>query len=230
MNIKLNRVSAGLIVASVIAALAGITHASTITLSGSMSPNPHAIGQSGTGESFTLPTTYYDWLLGSGNKKLGGGITTTALSIVSLADYPNFTYTNGTSPTSATDENSTYHFQTGPFTLTIPVQAASGQIVLWLGASGANNGASFTADLPDTAGVEYSTAFAISSTREQWVLDYTSPVAQNMTISVNRGANTNAGFFAVANTVPEPSSVILLAGGIAFCLRRRICRQHDRNA
>lgn len=222
-KMKTNCVLNRLLVASAITAFASIAGAATITLSGSVSPNPDAIAMVDLGESFILPTTYTDWLLGTGNQKLGGGITSSAPSSFSDSTYPNFTYSDGTLPPSGADENSTYRYSGGAsFSLMIPVEAGSGRVILWLGAT-SDNSASFTADLPDTAGVEFSTNFGLLI-REQWFLDYTSPVAQTMTVTIDRGTNANAGFFAVATTVPEPSSIIFLLGGMAICLRRRIAR------
>ena len=74
--------------------------ASIITLAPGTNPEP--IGRSGAGQSYTLDSSFSDWLLGSGNTKLGGSITyTMSAAAVTDTDYPNFTYSNGTSPTSA---------------------------------------------------------------------------------------------------------------------------------
>ena len=195
--------------------------ASSVILDPGISPNPHPINRTGSGESFTLTPSLTDWLLGNGNRKLGGMITTSAPSgNASFGDYPNYTYTNGTSPMFATDENSTYQFINtgGTMSIFFPLQAGSGQIILWLGVS-SNNSASFTADFADTPGIDFSIGFG-NSVSEEFFLDYTSTVAQTLTVTLSPGTNSNVGFFAVAvSPVPEGSSIAYLAlGGCGMAL------------
>lgn len=211
-------------------ALAGLgletAAASSITLASGTNPVP--IDRSGAGQSFTLDLTLTDWLLGTGNQKLGGGITTTGPSGATFANYPNFSYSNGTSPTSAVEEDSTYRYSDSSFTISIPVADGNGQIILWLGSTTNNHTASFTADFSDTVGTDFSTLFG-NTISEQWFLNYTSSGAQTMTVTVNAGNNANAGVFAVGvGPVPEPSisALLVLAGAIGVfhsrtCLRRK---------
>lgn len=204
--------------------------ASYIVLSPGVNPNPHPIDRTGSGESFTLQTTLTDWLLATGNRKLGGTITTTGPSTANFVDYPNFTYTNGTNPTAATEEDGTYRYaSTGSsFTISIPLAAGTGGLILWLGAT-SNNTASFTADLPDTVGVDFSTNFGVV-TSQQFFLDYKTDVAETALITINPGTNANAGFFAVGvsptPSVPEPSTWVALAIGVVLSggVAMRRCR------
>ena len=200
--------------------------ASTITLAPGTNPEP--IGRSGAGQSYTLDPSLSDWLLGSGNKKLGGSMTyTTTAAAVTNTDFPNFTYSNGTSPTSATDENSYYRLtSSSPLNIFIPLPQGSGQLSLWLGNQLNNNLNSFTADFPDTPGTDFSTFFGgafASPTSEQWHLNYDSSVAQTMTVTITTGNNNgNAGFLAVAvSQVPEPSTFLFGLIGLAGVLFRR---------
>ena len=175
--------------------------------------NPAVIDRTGNGQAYTLSISLTDWLLGSGNKKLGGGITTTGPSATNaFNDYPDFIYSNGTSPTSSAGENGFYRFSNSPFTISIPLTVGSGQVTLWLGSQSNTNTASFTADFPDTAGTDFSAFFATSTNSEQWFLNYTSSVAQTMTVTLNPNGNGNVGFFAVGvGQVPEPSTTALFA-------------------
>ena len=205
--------------------------ASYVVLSAGVNPNPRPIDRTGNGESFTLQTTLTDWLLATGNRKLNGAITTTGTSTASFADYPNYTYTNGTNPTAATEENGTYRYvgTGGSFTISIPLAAGTGGLILWLGAT-SNNSASFSVDLPDTAGVDLTNNFGAVTT-QQFFLDYRTDVAETALVTINPGSNANAGFFAVGvsptSFVPEPSTWALFGLGVAglgiVTLRRR-CR------
>lgn len=202
--------------------------ASSVVLGPGVNPNPHPIDRTGNGESFTLQTSLTDWLLATGNRKLGGALTTNGPSTAIFTDYPNFTYTNGTSPTAATEENGTYRYTSrgSSFTLSIPLAAGTGGLILWLGAT-SNNSASFTADLPDTAGVDFTTNFG-AVTSQQFFLDYKTDVAETLLVTIDPGTNDNAGFFAVGvsptPSVPEPAAWVGVLGGLAAMLgvRRRL--------
>ena len=200
--------------------------ASTITLAPGTNPQP--IGRSGAGQSYTLDLSLSDWLLGSGNTKLGSSITyTTTAAAVTDTSYPNFTYFNGTSPTSATDENSYYRLtSSSPLNIFIPLPQGSGQVSLWIGNQVNNNLSSFTANFPDTPATDFSTLFGgsfASPTSEKWLLNYDSSVAQTMTVTITTGSGSNnSGFFAVAvSQVPEPSTFLFGLIGLAGLLCRR---------
>jgi hypothetical protein len=208
--------------------------ASSIFLS-DIVPNPDSIDRTGDGELFVLDVSYTDWLLGTGNKKSGslitfdGGTGSGAFE----ANYPDFTYTNGTSPTAATAENSSFRYTgAGAFTISIPVPIGTGQITLWLGGSEPGDSAVITADFADTGAVDFSGFFGnTASGTERLFLDYSSDSAQTMTIALARGANTFAGYFAVAVVaVPEPSSALLVGSALAILGLRSSRRRNPSSA
>ena len=166
-----------------------------------------------------MQSTLTDWLLATGNRKLGGTITTDGPSTASFADYPNFTYTNGTNPSAATEENGTYRYMNSGsiFTVTVPLAAGTGGLILWLGAT-SNNSAVLSVNLPDTSGVDVLTNFGVV-TSQQFFLNYKTDVAENVTVTINPGNNANAGFFAVGVSptqfVPEPTAWVGVLGGLA---------------
>lgn len=216
-----------LAVVAVVTLFTAETYASTIILS-NVTPNPDNIDRTGQGESFDLEA-FGDWLLGTGNERLNGVISfdVGAGSGSFEANYPDFTYSNGTSPSAAIEENATFRYVStatpGPLNIYIPVAAGSGQITLWLGASNPGSSATLTANFGDTIPIDFSTTFGNTvSGSEQLFLDYSSDIAQTMTISIGLGGNNFAGYFAVA-TVPEPSSLMLvgMAAVVAGFRRRR---------
>ena len=199
--------------------------ASNITLA--PGGNPAVIDRTGFGQSYTLDPSLTDWLLAGGNKKLGGSITSNGPNLATFLDYPNFTYSDGTSPAFASDENSSYRYLgSGSFTITIPLTPGSGQVTLWLGCTTGNHTSSFTADFPDTAGTDFSTLYG-NTISEEWFLNYTSSVAQAMTVTITTGAGSdNSGFFAVAvGAVPEPATAGLLGSTMIIALLFRRVRR-----
>jgi hypothetical protein len=198
-----------------------------------------------TNDSFVIPSTVTDWWLGSGNRMSGGSAISASNmpSTYSEVGYPQFSYSNGVSPTSAVDEQGTYAYgyahvsdwiPTHSATLNVLVPQGSGQVAFWCGGGGANAGDDgvYVSVALGSQTLNAGTYEVSNAGRWKYVLDYTntSSTAQTMTISLQPfySEEANIGFFAAtlqAGSVPEPSAVILVATGLfgllAYAWRNR---------
>jgi hypothetical protein len=175
------------------------------------------------------------WMLGSGNTSLGSTAFSTAGSTLTYQDasYPLSTYTNGTSPTSATNETGTYRWQepwsTGCFDMTIHVPQGSGQVILWIG-QGTYNWGQLSADFASTPETDLfleESALGGLLGQQKLVMNYRTDTAQDMRIvTATAGNYNNYGFFAAALVpVPEPGAMTLIGCGVisllAYAWRKR---------
>lgn len=179
----------------------------------------------------TLPDNS-DWLLGSGNRKLGGtALSTTCTNTYREASWPTCTYTGGVSPPYAANEDAMFTWPggNGGFDLTAHVGPGSGSLTIWM-YQGTYNWGELSADLASTAGADLVLEMGPNGGllgAQQIVLKYTSAINQDLTIHTATANNYSPyGFFAAALTpVPEPGALSLLgcgaAGLLAYAWRRR---------
>lgn len=192
---------------------------------------------------------FTDWALGSGNRKAGGS-QISVLSTATWTDpgYPAFTYSDGTSPVSATNEVGTFRWDGGNDAATgisrIAIHATAGSTgtvtLLVGGAYWADLETSFSPTGVFTSGTGQTNsawqfltnigrAVNDGSGSHKVVLTYASSTAQDLDILLNgRGdvESGNAGFWMVGVTaIPEPSTLVLLTvscfGLLAYAWRKR---------
>ena len=217
------QIAYGILIIGVLGLLGLPTSASVISINDTVYTSTNAT---------IIPTTATDWWIPYRTRKSGG---TAILSITYTSNYPDttgnpkFTYTNGTSPAAATDQESYYATTWGdpgdPIVTTISVPAGSGQAILWAACS--DNQALVPAELKANfsgAGEFSTTSTFLYGAVHQFAIDYTSSQAQNLVLSLTPGKN-NLGMYGVIFTVvPEPSAAILLAtglGGLLYGARRK---------